>query len=236
MHYVSIEYDKDVFSKDNYRIYSEKDFILLVESLAKESNILTIPPINFYDMKPIGFCEIVKVDSIYQIYQLGFDRKLLDGKSFTTSQIEDVVKHELSHLIATLHHNDDCKHDSRWEQIALKVGCNPSPYACLTQLDIKLKINSIPQPSKQYFILRCKKCRQIIKETNVLSSTFHFFLLSESNLPFHLGQITAGSECCQASYIFEARADSMIRQLKKSNELVSLQEYLTNFIDTKNSL
>lgn len=233
MHYVSISFNKRTFNKVNYRKYSEEEFIALVYKISDESDVPKLPPIEFYNMDMIGLCEIGKVGSQYHIYRLAFNKKLLDGKSYTKSQIVDVIKHELSHIIATLLHNDDCKHDSRWEDIAKEIGCNPSPSACLTQMDLNLIIQPIPQPSKQYFMLRCKKCGKSIREVNILIDLFHLFLMSESKLPITLGSLTTKSECCKSSYVFEARVDSMLRQLKRADELTSLQEYLSNYLVEK---
>ncbi|MBM7620160.1 putative SprT family Zn-dependent metalloprotease [Bacillus tianshenii] len=229
---------------ENYKELTKKEFEEQVEKIAFGFvRDITLPPIKFYSSGSIGFCKgnvVIKDNEMEFIPgELGFKETLLDGKTYSLNQINEVIIHELAHLIANQVHRTDCGHDERFMKIVELMEGNQSEYLSLTSIDINLNIEpTSKQPS--YFNFLCSKCDTLLYSTNSSGNgLFKYFLFvqDEHPLPLVLGTFEdTRSKCCNAKIDFSFKYSTLNRALRKDDETKYYADKIDDFIDNLKAL
>ena len=166
--YTLIEHNKLVGNK-NFKFYNEDEFITIVRQIGDALGVSNIPLVEIFESdSPVGYCEGIIKNGVYAPVALGFNKQLLDGKSFSELQVIETIKHELAHLEANRRHNSDCGHDERWKKVATELGCNPEENLCLILITANVTIKEFLSTEKSYpYYLMCDKCGEEILKSRV---------------------------------------------------------------------
>jgi hypothetical protein len=235
--YISLNHKTERFMEENYRAFDEQEFIEYVSSLAKKIGITDLPEIHFYEETDgaVGACVSSHFLGKTKVYALAYYKKVLDGKSFSLYQIDEIIKHELAHMIANIRYNEDCGHDERFMKVVREIGGEPSEYLSLFKHSVVFHIKKLKDEKRtSYFSLLCSQCRKVHKKTNDYSGVFQLFALSGTDNPFkefiRLGSLGCESICCNTYYSIEAEAGKLLKGLKKDDQLQALQDYLIKLL------
>lgn len=231
--YISFKHKQEEFKGENYKTFSIQEFKDYVGKISVDCGLTTIPQINFYDMDRPGFCAINNLDGEYVIDEFGFKKSILYGQEFSIYQVEEIIRHEIAHAIATLRYNDDCDHDLRWIGVAEELGCEPSPFLCMSKYQVSFETKIIQDSNRGcYFYLECSNCNKIHLETNKLMTAFQLFAFSGTDVPLDIrfGDLSVRTSCCNTAYTFIGKASSMLRQLEREKQLEGVQEFLRELL------
>ena len=238
--YAKIEFRPHKTKNDNYRKYTESEFIesfnVILEELKKHGfpELLNdIPPVFFHSGGPLGFCSFV--NSIYPV-RISFSLELLDGKSYTLLEIEDTIRHELVHLVANRRHLRNIDHEDKlFKEIANELECTSVAGGLIWQGELQLSINKVDAGGKaEMYYLYCAKCGELQKLGNSFDA-FNFFLFCNMfpEMPTRYGELSSRTKCCRSHYTIVFQIENMVEELSQSNQLLELRGILMEFINEK---
>jgi predicted SprT family Zn-dependent metalloprotease len=232
--YCKIEHRVD-YRESSYQSYTEEEFCNIIYENASELNINSLPDILFFNKEsPIGYCSGKVIEGTYFATGLGFNIALLDGSSFTKVQINDVIRHELAHLLTNRKYGENCEHDDRWRKVAENCGCNPDEYLCPIMQEANVRITRIDKKQSGYhFFMECSKCgKELLKTKTNLINILGLFLLSneENPLPITVGKLEVKTSCCKSPYRFIGDIRKVISVLNKEDQLNSVKEILEKML------
>ena len=221
--FVAIKHKVETFKSENYKLFTQEEFIDMVEVTSREVGLIFSPEICFYQEGPSGSCLARRLQNKVHIV-LAFHNEVLNGEKYTIAQIKEIIRHELSHAIAFLRFDDDCGHDERWQQVALEVGCDPSETLPFIY-SLGIHVDTIEASTRKHnYYLLCSKCRAIHLEID--DNPIQFFMLSGTELPICLGDLGTRSPCCNSLYILEAEIYTLLDDLVKGQMLPELIDIL----------
>lgn len=231
--FIELTHSSEHTKESNYREFSTEEFEALVHSTAKDCNISDVPEILLAPIDHPGQCLISTIGDSHIPSALLFDIKVLSGDEYSIHQIDEIIRHELAHVIATRRFNIDCGHDSRWQEVARELGCPPSPTLCLIKNKAMLHVNIVEHDENhQNFSLLCSSCNSILHKGEEFSGPFSLFAISGANvsLPIMYGDLGIETSCCNTSYKFQGDAQLILDGLRRNGDVEDLQVYLENLI------
>ena len=103
----------------------------------------------------------------YSPIQLSFSYRLLDGR-YNLVDIDDVIKHEIGHLLA-YHMYGDCQgHNAKFKQLGRKFGFNAAPTSSIKTITGFKD----PKPPKKYkYKVTCPGCNVVWLKTRATNIT-----------------------------------------------------------------
>lgn len=232
--YFQIEHRVDVH-KSNYQVYTKEQFIEIIYKIASQLGVSDLPDITFFNKeRPIGYCEGLVAGSSYIAMTLGFNMALLDGDSYSKEQINETIKHELSHLIANRKFNEDCGHDDRWKKVAELCGCNPDEDLCSIMLVANVRLSRILNEKRpDLYFLECSQCgKEHLKSRDNLINILALFLMSneERPLPIEFGKLGVKTPCCKCSYRFIGEVSEVMKVLEEEDQLTIIKQALQEML------
>jgi len=228
--YIYIAHNSKAYHKKNYKKYTKEKFLDLVHKIASEHGVNNSPEIIIDKLDTPGKCWILGSE----IGAIFYDKKLLNGKDYTISDVEEVIKHELAHYIADSRYKVNCHHDIRWKKVAKEIGCSPSEMLS-PRTEARLNIDKFEPISIRFnYYLRCNECNKLYYETDTLSDMFIFFLISGTDIsPFALtfNGLPMKTECCNSPYKFEANAEMFLQEIDNTESFKELKEKIIKIFE-----
>lgn len=228
----------DSISNDQYKKFTKDEFYAYVNSLASKMGIEKdlSPYIEIVETQhdtAIGECCGHLLGEKWLFSKLSFADQILDGKTYTLLQINDIVKHELCHLIANSIKGIECGHDVFWQSICKEYNYSPSKSLPILHYSLSLGSEIISDNKPEYkYILRCNKCKRIYRKCDSFDlELFQHFILCTCGLDMTYDDLPAQTNCCRATYCYEADAEELNASLEKENSWPQIQKIIQREID-----
>ena len=182
---------------------------------------------------PVGECHGYLLGEKWIFDKLSFADQVLDGETYTVLQIEDIVKHDLCHLIANLSKEIDCGHNAYWQSICKQFNYSPSRILPILHYSLSLGSEIISDDKPQYkYILKCNRCGKIYRQSKEFSlGLFQHFLLCSCGHNMIYDGMPVKTECCKATYCYEADAEELLVNLKSEDTCHQIQKIIQRKID-----
>lgn len=233
---IQLSHNSPVISKNQYRRFTRESFFEYVKKIASDMGVnMDGKLIELFTKteatdgalgRTIGFT--VGNNYEWNLFGIEFRDTLLDGETFTLSQINEVIKHEFCHVIANTRNKKECGHNDLWKSVCEEYGCMAKTTASYLNYTTSIHSSIIANSMNEHrYVLKCDTCHKTYYQNDLFDSgILKFFLLCTCGLDLVHGDLPATSTCCHRPYCYEADVDDLITNLKDKNIFPQVQNII----------
>lgn len=236
---VRLSHNLCAISKDQYRKFTRESFYEYVKKIALDMDVDIVGKLfdlfDDYDVDgALGRCVGITVGNNYEWDLVGIEFRdtMIDGETFTMSQIDETIKHELCHVIANTRNKKECGHNDLWKSVCEEYGCSTKRTGSYLNYTAPMSSTIIADSTNEHqYVLKCDTCHKIYYQSDSFDDgIFKFFLMCTCGLNLMHGGLPALTICCHRPYCYEADLDSLITNLKEKNLMPQIQDLINKGI------